>query len=99
VHVDINQKLRSKITEWQTDAGQSSPETENDLFNQPDNIWVNNVSLQYLDKYLMINAGKKLLDITFQHIASPRIVPGDFSGKIPETVKRPMAAFIVAARI
>lgn len=93
IHVDIHEQLARQVADWKTDANASiRTKATHNLPQQPENIGIFDVLSQYPHQNVVVNAREERANITLQNPRRPRVVPGNFPPKIPESVDCAMHA-------
>ncbi len=87
VHVDIDQKLARKVTERKSDAGPAVRVKTPDHFREePKNICVVDMPFDDVEENRMIDVGKELSYVAFQHPSGTGVVFGNLGGKFSKTI-------------
>ena len=100
IHVNVDQKLACEIAKRQPNARLAvGMKTPDDFSEEPKNVCIVDVSLNGVEENRMINVGKELSYVAFQHPDGAGMVSGNFGRKLLETIDRAMCAFSFTAGI
>lgn len=97
IHVDVGEKLRGEVPEWKTFT-RFNVEAVNDSLQKPHHILVTQSSSEYRQEDLMVDARKKLSDITLEYPDSSSMIMRYFPSHGSESVESLMSPFFLAAR-
>lgn len=101
IHVDIGEQLRCQITDRKSfsskQIGRLSGKTLNDILHNPHRIGIFDFSLQELDKDSVVDAIKKLFDITFKCICCLGVILRDLTKHYIQNIDALMGSFPDAA--
>lgn len=74
-------------------------EAAHDFPEKPEYVGVGNTLFKYAGEALVVDCGKELTHVTFQHPNGPRVIARDAVCKSSEAVERFMASLVLPARV